>query len=254
MLVMKIDIGIDEQLLKRQYKPDYKPLEEQKIITIGGKLVATLENIIVFSGLPKAGKSSFLSAAVASAFVPYSIFSIATFLPEKRKSICYIDTESSEWDFYRVIERIKATIPQKKMPKTFTGYTMRDLGANEIKEYLEYYLSIHPEVSIVYIDGLLDLLTDYNDVSESRQLINWLKKITAVYKVLIVGVVHTGKKDNNTLGHFGSMIDRYCQSVLTVEKNSKEMTFELSAKFMRSDSDFDKVILANENGVFRQVN
>lgn len=254
MLLMKIDHAIDEQLFKRQYKDSHKPQEEQKIITIGGKLIATLQNIVVFSGLPKAGKSSFLSAAVASTFVPYSIFSIATFLPEKRKSICYIDTESSEWDFYKVIERVKSAIGQKKMPKTFAGFAMRDLGSNEIKEYLEYYLSIHPEISIVYIDGLLDLLTDYNDVSESRHLINWLKKITAVYNILVVGVVHTGKKDNNTLGHFGSMIDRYCQSVLTVEKNSKEMTFELKAKFMRSDIDFDPVILANENGVFRQVN
>lgn len=251
---MKIDHGIDEKLYQRQYKPDYVPEQEQKIMTIGGKLIGTLGNIIVFSGLPKAGKSSFLSAAVASCFVPYSIFSIATNLPNKRKSICYIDTESSLWDFYRVIDRIKATLPNKKLPKSFSGFTFRDLRAVEIIEYTEYFLSIHPEVSILYIDGLLDLLTDYNDVSESRGLIDWLKKITAVYNILVVGVVHTGKKDNNTLGHFGSMIDRYCQTVLLVEKNAKEMTFEMKPKLMRSDADFEPVILVNESGVFRQIN
>jgi hypothetical protein len=121
-------------------------------------------------------------------------------------------------------------------------------------KYTEYFLSIHPEISILYLDGLLDLIIDYNDVRESRQVINWLKKITAVYKILIVGVIHTGKKENNTLGHFGSMIDRYCQSVLRVEKDEKENTYELKAKYLRSAADFDPVILSQVNGVIEQVN
>jgi hypothetical protein len=95
---------------------------------------------------------------------------------------------------------------------------------------------------------------NYNDEVESRMLINWLKKITSQANILLIGVVHTGKKDGLTLGHFGSMIDRYCQSVLSVEKDNKEQTFELKGKFLRSDIEFSPIKIMNDNGVFRQVN
>ena len=245
---------IDEALLKRQYQNGYTPPQEIRVLQIDGKLIGSLQNIVCFSGLPKAGKSLFLTSTIASAFVPYSIFTIATFPPAKRESVAYFDTESSEGDFYENVGRIKKTIGKSEMPAAFYAYKFRDLDSGDIMKYIEYFLALHPEVSIIYIDGLLDLIVDYNDVRESRQVINWLKKITAVYNILVVGVIHTGKKENNTLGHFGSMIDRYCQSVLRVEKDEKQHTFELRAKFLRSSADFHPVILQNVNGVIEQVN
>jgi hypothetical protein len=245
---------IDAALAQRQYQNGYTPPPEIRVLQIDGKLIGSLQNIVCLSGLPKAGKSLFLTSAIASAFVPYSIFTIATFSPEKRKSVAYFDTESSEGDFYENINRIKKMIGKNDMPESFFAYKFRDLDSGDIMKYIEYFLSQRPEVSLIYIDGLLDLIVDYNDVRESRQIISWLKKITAVYNVLVIGVIHTGKKENNTLGHFGSMIDRYCQSVLRVEKDEKQHTFELRAKFLRSSADFHPVVLQNINGVIEQVN
>ena len=42
---------------------------------------------------------------------------------------------------------------------------------------------------------------------------------------MLIGVVHTGKKDNNTIGHFGSMIDRYAQSVIEIIKDKENNIF-----------------------------
>lgn len=252
---MEINHEIDKILHDRQYRNGYTPPPVQKMLTIDGRTVGTMHNIVAFTGLPKSGKSAFLSAAIASAFVPYSIFSIATHLPDKRKGLLLMDTESSEDDFYRQVGRIKTNLGRDKMPKEFHAFMLRDRNAAEIKEYVEYYLQLHPEISIVYIDGLLDLLLNYNDERESKQVIDWLKKITAVFHILVVGVVHTGKKDNHTLGHFGSMIDRYCQSVMVVEKDDKQVPniHSLKSKLMRSDGAFDPVVLQNNNGVFSEV-
>jgi hypothetical protein len=166
-----------------------------------------------------------------------------------------MDTESSEDDFYRQMARIKKNIGREPPKKDFHAFMMRDRNSNEIKEYIEYYLSIHPEISIVYVDGMLDILTNYNDERESKSTIDWLKRITANYGILCIGVVHTGKKDNHTLGHFGSMMDRYCQSVLIVEKDEKQVPnlHSLKPKMMRSDGHFNTVQLSNNNGVFEQV-
>ena len=140
------------------------------------------------------------------------------------------------------------------MPPTFSAYRFRDCNPSDIQQYTEYYLEHNKDCSVLFIDGFLDLLMNYNDEVESRRLINWLKKITGQYNILLIGVVHTGKKDGMTLGHFGSMIDRYCQSVLTVEKSEKDQTFELKAKFLRSDIAFEPIRIVNEMGYFRQIN
>jgi hypothetical protein len=252
---MEINHEIDRILFDRSYKNGYVPPPTQKMLVISDRLTGTLNNIVCFSGLPKSGKSSFLSAAIASAFVPYSIFGIATHLPPKRKGLLLMDTESSEDDFYRQIGRIKKQIGKDEMPKTFHAFMLRDRTAIEIKEYTEYYLQLHPEISICYVDGMLDLLMNYNDERESKGTIDWLKRITAQYKILLVGVVHTGKKDNHTLGHFGSMIDRYCQSVLVVEKDEKQVPtlHTLKSKLMRSDANIEPITLLNNNGYFEQV-
>lgn len=245
---------IDNQLYLRAYYNNYQPAAEQMILKIGGKNIGSMGNIVVFSGLPKAGKSTFLNGCIASAFVPYSIFQMAMYMPTGRKSLCYIDTESSEYDFYRSVDRIKGILHFNSMPSEFMAYRFRDLSPREIITYVEYMIATRTDISVLVIDGLLDLLMNYNDEVESRILINWLKKITTQFNILLIGVVHTGKKDGMTLGHFGSMIDRYCQSVLSVEKDIKTNTFELKPKFLRSDGNFEPVVIAYDNGEYRQVN
>jgi len=74
--------------------------------------------------------------------------------------------------------------------------------------------------------------------AKSRELVDWLKWITAEYNILLIGVIHLGKKDNHTLGHFGSMIDRYAQSVLEVDKNKEYSVYTLKPKYLRSSADF----------------
>jgi hypothetical protein len=129
-------------------------------------------------------------------------------------------------------------------PDWFDAFSHREDGPEVIKSLIEAYLSIYPDCSVVVIDGLLDLLIDFNDVSESRNLINWLKRISKIYNCLIVTVLHLGKKDMNTLGHLGSMCDRYSQSTLKIERDKERNCFTLSPSFLRSSADFDPVHIA----------
>jgi hypothetical protein len=74
-------------------------------------------------------------------------------------------------------------------------------------------------------------------------LIEWLKFLTNEYNVLIIGVVHLGKRDNHTLGHFGSMVDRYAQSVVEVVKDKENDIFMMKAKYLRSSADFNDICI-----------
>jgi Trp operon repressor len=69
---------------------------------------------------------------------------------------------------------------------------------------------------IVVIDGIRDLLADFNDVKESSRIINELMIITTTYNCGIITVIHTNKADNNARGHLGSELYNKAETVLQV--------------------------------------
>lgn len=222
------------------YKLDYTPPPQQILASIHGSTIGTPGNFIVFSGLPKAGKSSFLSALLASAITGKDFFGIQMHRPEK-SPVAMFDTESNEYNFYQNIARLKRISGAgARLPEWLNIFTTRSENAAGNIELINLYIQKW-RPSVVIIDGLLDLLVNYNDERESRELIDWLKRMTNDYGVLIVGVLHTGKKDNHTLGHFGSAADRYAESVLEVVKDQERQIFTLKPKYLRSAAGFPEI-------------
>jgi hypothetical protein len=246
-------ISITELLAKRSYNPNYIPNKENIVFTISGKHVGSLQNFCVYSGLPKAGKSTYIAALIASAFVPYDVFSMKLHLPTDRRKLCYFDTESSDYDFFRQINKIKGFCEMSILPDWFNAFQVREDGSGLIRRMIETYLDANPECAVIVIDGLLDLLVNYNDEKESSLLTKWLKKITKIYNVLLVTVLHQSKSNLSTTGHIGSASDRFAQSTLDIVKEKEKNAYVLTSRFMRSDSDFDPITLINFNGIFQQV-
>jgi hypothetical protein len=244
---------ISELLAKRSYNPDYIPNKENIVFTISGKHVGSLQNFCVYSGLPKAGKSTYIAALIASAFVTYDVFSMKLHLPTDRKKLCYFDTESSDYDFFRQINKIKGFSDLMTLPDNFNAFQVREDGSGLIRRMIETYLELNPNCSVIIIDGLLDLLVNYNDEKESSLLTKWLKRITKIYNVLLVTVLHQSKSNLSTTGHIGSASDRFAQSTLDIVKDKERNSYVLTSRFMRSDSDFEPVTLMNFNGIFTQV-
>ena len=232
-----------ELLSSRHYKPNYTPVQEQIVLKIDDKTIATRNNFITFSGLAKAGKSNFLSNMISSAYIwNNSIFGMSLRPPEEAPYIAYFDTESSEYDWYRMLEKIRAQANIKELPVTFNAYNVRQDNPELIRELIEFYLkSMAGKCSIVIIDGYLDIINDFNDNIESKKIIQWLKYLTKEYNVCIIGVIHLARKENGLLGHFGSMLERYSQSVLEVVKDRELDIIELRAKYLRSDKDFNPI-------------
>ena len=69
----------------------------------------------------------------------------------------------------------------------------------------------------------------------------------------MIGVLHLGKGQGETLGHLGSNTDRWAQSTMIVEKNKDLGQFILKPKFLRSSDDFDPIAIMNFNGNWQQI-
>jgi len=251
----KDQLTYSDLLKDRRYDPLTLPKSEEVIFLVQGKVIGTLSNYVVLSGLPKASKSTYASAILASAIVPdfQDIFGLKLALPVGRKKIAYFDTESSPYDFYKSIERIKSFAMVNNLPARFDAYNFREDAPGEIKAMIETYLQSNPDCAAICIDGLLDLCLNLNDEVESKLLTGWFKRITKQYNILMIGILHLSKGTGETLGHLGSATDRYAQSTLLIEKNKLTNQFILKAKYLRSSDDFDPIALMNFNGKWQQI-
>lgn len=253
---MAKDVKTYSGLLKlRKYNPLHLPKSQEVIFIIQNKVIGALSNYIVLSGLPKASKSTYAAAIMASAIVPsyQNIFGMKLALPDNRHRIAYFDTESSPYDFYRQIEKIKSFGLVNNLPENFDAFNFREDQPNVILNLVETYLQENHDCACICIDGLLDLCLNYNDETETRLLTNWFKRVTKQYNILLIGVLHLSKGMGETLGHLGSNTDRYAQSTLLVEKNKSTGQFVLKPKYLRSSDDFEPIALMNFDGRWQQL-
>jgi hypothetical protein len=237
-----------EQLKKRKYDPTKTPEKKQVVYTVNGSVTGTTGNFAIITGLPKVGKSSIIAGLIASSFNIYDVFNCKITFPDGRRNIAYFDTETAEYDFYAQIDRIKKFADINTVPDYFHAYNFREDNPDVIIKLINEHFQLI-DTPIAIIDGLLDLIFDFNDAVQSKSLINLLKRWGKIYNCLIIAVLHQGKNTNgNTLGHLGSMTDRYCQSTIEIIRENNGLT--ISPKLLRSDKYFEPVNLINDNGNF----
>ena len=90
----------------------------------------------------------------------------------------------------------------------------------------------HPD--LVIIDGIADLIADFNNITESQEIIGKLMATSTEFNLSIIFVLHTNKskEDNNMKGHLGTMAVQKCSDVFEVVKNVA--TFNVSVSECRN--------------------
>jgi KaiC/GvpD/RAD55 family RecA-like ATPase len=216
------------------------------VITIQGKTIATESNFIVISGLPKSRKTTFAFLMLAAAFARRAIFDIEVKISPTDK-VLLIDTEQSIYDFARQIKVFKSFIQNNKLPENFDAYLFRKYEPDTILKSI-YELMQQTKPKILILDNLTELVMNVNDVIESKNAIQFLKKITAEFNCVVICLLHLNKSNLNTLGNLGSFADRGAQSVLKVTKEKETEISYLEADRLRSAGDFEPIgIYYNQN-------
>ena len=250
-----VSVDLDTQIYEFNFKQE-EP-EEALIITVDHKKVCSLGGLVVLTGKPKARKTTFLHSFIGSALIKSPIFSIYTDLPDNKNKVVLIDTEQSNYDLYRSMSRLSYSIniPINNLPdKNFTLYSTRSLDTKATVDLIDQILKNNSDIGLLCIDSLLDLVTDINDVVEAKNIINKIKNWLDTYKIGIITVIHQSKSTNFSLGHLGSFASRFCQSELSIEKNS-DLSSTLQATYLRSDENFNPVNIfySEPERIYKQV-
>ena len=149
-----------------------------EILWVNGSTIGTLGNFSASTGKAKSKKTFNISAIVAAALTNDEVLHYSACLPPNKRKILYVDTEQSKYHCHKVMERILrlAGLPTDQDRDDFVFIVLREQTPDMRKRIIGYMLENMPDVGLLIIDGIRDLMYDINSPGESTDLINLLMR------------------------------------------------------------------------------
>lgn len=182
------------------------PTNEPKFMfSVGGVPTIPQGELIGIKGRAKMGKSQFEYFLIAVMLAGVSRGSVKPLAD--RYKILLFDTEQSQASLKKCCQRALnfAGLPSDKNNECFLPFFMRPLSIEERRKVIADAVEAE-KPDIIFIDGVRDLLQDFNSLEQSNDLIQWLLSLTAEHGCTIVSVLHQNKSkdDGNMRGHLGT--------------------------------------------------
>lgn len=157
-------------------------------------------------GKGKEQKTFNVSAILAAALTNGEVLRYIAEFPDDKRNVLYFDTEQSPHHCQRVMKRALqlAGLSLDSHPDNLFFAQLRALTPDIRLELIDNAIATTPNVGLVIIDGIRDLMFDINNSIESSRLINKLMEWTDKYQIHIHTVLHLNKSDDNVRGHVGT--------------------------------------------------
>jgi predicted ATP-dependent serine protease len=190
------------------------------LLSYKGKCFLVKGDITAVKGRAKSGKTHFLAVLIAAILRGRYAEYLAL---ESNLKILHIDTEQGMLNFQSVIKKALrlAGLPKDRDCERLNTYNLRELSAkNRIQAVGMLVEAYCPDVLI--IDGVRDLLSDFNDIGQSSEVVNFLMAISKQKRCAIITVLHENKADNNMRGHLGTELLNKASEVFQVQRSGDD--------------------------------
>lgn len=161
--------------------------------------------------------------------------------------VAYYDTEQNRADTITLARRVHtmAGYSLKEDNPHFTAHSLRTFTPEERLTYIAAHIAA-TRPDLVVIDGVADLLMNFNDIEESNRLIGELMKLSSINHCAIVGVLHENKakEDHGMKGHLGTLLLQKCTEVYQVKKVGDKFSVSVTDSRHIPLADFSFVINA----------
>ena len=210
-------------------KPYEKPL---KTLSMDGVPFAPLKGIHALTGQSGHGKtmlfSQFMAAILNGEFggLRYELSDLI-----RNPKVLYIDTEMEEENTIAVKNRVCQMI-NRNPQQSYDDFKILMLRETEEaidrwRKTLKAIYEVKP--TIVFIDGLLDLVNDFNKNDECQRLIYRCMQVASHYGISVWCLVHQNPGNTTKLvGHLGSMLERKVTDVFCCIKETNDKTGEVT--------------------------
>lgn len=239
-----IDIALKEFNPEQElYNSEIKATDtiEPPIIAlkIGEGIVSTLGNILTFIGKAKSRKSFLITIAVAIAISKDYVFGLFTsHLPRDKRIVLLFDTEQSRFHTQKALLRVCDMIGIKE-PANLKVYGLRKYAPAERLQIIEYAVYNTPNIGLVFIDGIRDLISSINDEEQATMVTSKLMKWTDELNISICTVLHQNKSDTNARGVIGTELMNKSETVISVTKSESDKDISVVEAVASRNIDFE---------------
>ncbi len=151
-----------------------------EILKVHGSVIGTLGNFSASIGKAKSKKTFNVSAIVAAALKNGTVLRYVAELPEDKRKILYVDTEQSPYHCLKVMKRIlrMAGLPDDRDNENLEFLALRKYTPEQRIRIAEQAIYNTPNIALVIIDGIRDMVYDINSPGESTRIISKLMQWT----------------------------------------------------------------------------
>lgn len=191
---------------------------------------------------PSKSKKTFLKSLLLSRYLGgnSNIFSTSIKGHNQNKIVVDIDTEQSLWHSQNVFKRVSEMVGSTE---SYKPYSLRSLGHTErleLIEFLIYESEFRNDIGVIAIDGIADLIQDFNNLVECEMVVQKLMKWTAERNIHIITIIHQNSTTSKATGHLGSFILKKAETVCNVKnvEESVNVTFNYTRGYPISEFQF----------------
>ena len=138
-----------------------------------------------------------------------------------------VDTEMAKAHTYKTARRIHRLMEwdTDRNHERLTVLSLREYAPADraaiFKEAIEQLRS-----ELIFLDGVRDVVKDFNSVEESTLTVGMLMKLSTEYDCHICSVLHENKGNGQLRGHLGTEVINKSETVLSVTNNGDTSTVE----------------------------
>ena len=181
----------------------------------------TLKSFSLWQGKQKSKKTTALALTVAAFMQGANNSDENTFQGAIDGTCIFIDNEQGESYAARTMKLILSLAGLQSSPKLIYC-DLREYSPKERIKIIQAAIECTPNVKLVVIDGLVDLLTDFMDAGEGHLTITDILKLCSLYDIHIAGVLHQNKNDKNARAHVGTIASQKCEVEISTDVDTND--------------------------------
>lgn len=178
---------------------------------------------------PSKSKKSFLKSLIVASYIGGDTSQYASSIKPHRDRDCYvidIDTEQSMYDAQKVFKRTMKLVGRENY-EYYKPFALRPYEPKQRIEFIEWLIyesELKDNIGFISIDGLADLVDDFNDLKESQKVIQKVMKWTDDKQFHLTTILHSNYGTAKAVGHIGSSVLKKAETICYITNNGEYVT------------------------------
>jgi hypothetical protein len=183
----------------------------------------TYGNFSCLVGASKSRKTFFKSMLLAS-YIGGKSSDYLGDIKTHRDRECFvidIDSEQSNWHAQNVFKRVMRLVGVENY-EFYKPFALRPYEPRERLEFIEWLIyesELKDNIGLISIDGLADLVNDFNDLKESQAVIQKVMRWTDEKQFHLTTVLHSNFGTSKAVGHIGSSVLKKAETVCQISSS-----------------------------------